>query len=595
MSEQPFYHTYGYNQYNRGRFKKPASHYNCRNLGFRYQEVKQHIQQLIAQLPGVSIMATPEDDVGIEPQKKDMELVDDEFVSTDRPTCKSLQKDLEKVHTIVRKVKGDVTRLITGLEELNDVLSAQTEETIKRVTVVETKSDNHEVRLKALKDKLAMVVQAENVTLQASPTLEADHALLKQRVDTAAVVISSLEKQIQSANSRILHNSQLHNANHYRISGIRFVEGEDSLIATTTFLKDIMEITVNDRDIVVASRLPGTITVRIKGEQVKLPPQMFVKVTPHLQKRIAANIQVLDGKTDPVDGHYYKVKQQLPDAAQAARQHFNKVVGDVQEKNKTKPKEERVPFYFQGADLFVGGKKVKEPVTPPSRASMLTISPKQQESLDTISFEQLAYEERDGSKFFGYAVRVYNISLIKKLYTRMRKMHLAANHIMLAYCVETPEDLAKCVEGSCSDGESHGDVVLARLLETIAMKNVAVFIVRYFGGTPLRGLRLKLIGDCARKALNKLRFPDADDHDVSRSTPNEENIPSSSHSSTPSPRCTPDKQVFDHGYSRTPPIRATGPGRGGMSSFAWKSFRSTPIGKKPKLDFESAMEYSIEY
>ena len=209
------------------------------------------------------------------------------------------------------------------------------------------------------------------------------------------------------------------------------------------------------------------------------------------------------------------------------------MVSDVQEKNKTKSKEERVPFYFQGTDLFVGSKKVNEPVTPPSWASLLTISSKQQKSLDTISLEQLAYEEHDGSKFFGYAARVYDIPLINKLYTKMHQMHLAANHIMLAYCVEMPDDPAKCLEGSFSDGESHGDVVLAQVIESSTMKNITVFIVCYFGGTPLRGLRLKLIGDCARKALNKLCFPDADENNTPRLSPIDENNPSSSHPFSP--------------------------------------------------------------
>ena len=47
-----------------------------------------------------------------------------------------------------------------------------------------------------------------------------------------------------------------------------------------------MSVQVNDGDIVMASRMPGTITVRIKGNPVKLPPQMFVQVTCHLQKQL---------------------------------------------------------------------------------------------------------------------------------------------------------------------------------------------------------------------------------------------------------------------------------------------------------------------
>ena len=135
-----------------------------------------------------------------------------------------------------------------------------------------------------------------------------------------------------------------------------------------------MEITVDDNDILLAYRLPGTIKVLIKGSRVELPPQMSVKVTSHLQKRILANQANLEDKEDPNDGHYYKVHQQLPDAMAGARQHFNKVVADLLEENKHLPKEKWKTFYFQGTDLFIDGRKVKEPIIPPSRASILQIT-----------------------------------------------------------------------------------------------------------------------------------------------------------------------------------------------------------------------------
>ena len=120
MLRQPYYKKYGYTKYNCGCFRKPESYYNCRKIVAQYHKTKRNIQKLIDQLPGFSIMATlHKDNASIEPPKKDREPDEDEFVSTDRPTCKSLQKDLEKVHTIVWKVKGNVSRLLTGLDEIN--------------------------------------------------------------------------------------------------------------------------------------------------------------------------------------------------------------------------------------------------------------------------------------------------------------------------------------------------------------------------------------------------------------------------------------------------------------------------------------------
>ena len=405
MYTQPFCHSYklyGWTEYNQGQHNKPVPRENKCKEASRYWDTKQRIQDLIAHLPDFTIMHNPADD-DTWSESNDSSAVGemDEFIHRTNPTCKSLQKDLEKIHTLLGKLRSDVT---TGLDELTEILTKDIEGVLPRLHALETTQKSHDSRLQVLEDRLAKVLSSDNVTIQASPKLEAAQDDLRVRLETAAVVIATLEKQIQSSNSCILYNTQLHNVNKYRISGIPFVEGEDPVVETTTFLRNIMSVQVNDGDIVMASQMPGTITVRIKGNQVKLPPQMFVQVTCHLQKHIAANMSELDDKTDPTDGHFYKVKQQVPDAVQGARQHFNPVIADVQQKNKGHSKKERIPFYFQGMDLFVGGKKVKQLVNPPSRAEILNITSEEQKQLNDINPPILACDEKDGSKFYAFAM-----------------------------------------------------------------------------------------------------------------------------------------------------------------------------------------------
>ena len=146
------------------------------------------------------------------------------------------------------------------------------------------------------------------------------------------------------------------------------------------------------------------------------------------------------------------------------RQHFNKVVADVQDKNKAKPNDQKVPFYFQGSHLFVSGRRVCEPVDPPTLSSLLTITPDQQKVLDDIDLQPLAHSECEGSKFYAYAVRVYGFTPIEKLYLRLRQQHMTADHIMLGYRLADPDSPEQCVDGSCHDGESHGDITLAQII-----------------------------------------------------------------------------------------------------------------------------------
>ena len=132
------------------------------------------------------------------------------------------------------------------------------------------------------------------------------------------------------------------------------------------------------------------------------------------------------------------------------------------------------------------------------------ILPTQQKVLNDLVLPELAYKEKDGSKYYGYAAHMCGFSILDKLYLKLRQQHKEADHIMLGYKIATPESPNQCVEGSCHDEESHGDVTLAQVLDEVCMNNIAVFVVRYYGGTPLRGLRLQLIADCSKAALHKL-------------------------------------------------------------------------------------------
>ena len=522
------------------------------------------------------------------------------------PNCKTLQKDLEQIHTTMKRFKTDLNKTMNdGMDSLNGLLTNATTGVIPRLQDLEQSDEKMKGRVLNLEEKLAKVVNSDTVILQATPSLEAAQQELSAKVDKVAQVLHALEGKINSCSSRILYNMQHNQANNFKISGILFVEGEDPLLAASTFFKDIMEITVEDNDILVAYHLPGTIKVLIKGTRVELPPQMTVKVTSHLQKRILANQANLEDKEDPTDGHFYKVHQQLPDAMVGARQHFNKVVADLVEENKHLPKEKRKAFYFQGTNLFINGCKVKEPIMPPSRASILQITLREQKILDLINPPVLAQQCHLKSKFFAYVVRVYDLPMICQVYKRLRQLHLQANHVIMVFRIDSPDEPGKVLEGSCHDEESHGDVHLAMVLEQTYMSNIVVFVIRYYGGMPLRGLHLKAIMECAVEALHKLCFPENPDENQDP-TPQHAAVDNTSEMPGSSPKGASSQmqrsspvdlgwtEVKEHSYHRKSPSASNA--RGGLHSFVGSRFKpGNNKLKKQKLDFDTVMPYSISY
>lgn len=89
------------------------------------------------------------------------------------------------------------------------------------------------------------------------------------------------------------------------------------------------------------------------------------------------------------------------------------------------------------------------------------------------------------SKFIAYLVPLSNEEDFKPLLASLRKEHKKAKHIVYAYRINTKSK-------SSDDGEPKGTAghPLLDLLHKKDINNVALLVVRYFGGTLLGASRL---------------------------------------------------------------------------------------------------------
>lgn len=103
----------------------------------------------------------------------------------------------------------------------------------------------------------------------------------------------------------------------------------------------------------------------------------------------------------------------------------------------------------------------------------------------TIKQEKIVQIEVMKSKFIAYFVPLNNEDEFKPLLASLSKEHKKARHIVYAYRVGMKSK-------SCDDGEPKGTAghPLLELLYKKDINNVALFVVRYFGGTKLGAGRL---------------------------------------------------------------------------------------------------------
>ena len=237
--------------------------------------------------------------------------------------------------------------------------------------------------------------------------------------------------------------------------------------------------------------------------------------------------------------------------------------------------------------------------SPPPHTAILNIPEQKQKEMDRIPLIQLAHHTEKRSRFYGYAARAYTFDFINLAYLKMRQMHPTANHIMAAYTLDSDVLGEDATYGACNDGESHSDVKLTETLNKTTMSNVVVFVVRYYGGIQLRGLRLKIIADCAKAALHKLRFPDGvPPGDAPATTKHQNNPPQAtpqnkehsfddSSSLSGSPPGTPQLQS-EHSYGKPSFTIRGGHGPRGKGSPSYRPNYGSPL-KKSKL----SMAYSV--
>ena len=103
----------------------------------------------------------------------------------------------------------------------------------------------------------------------------------------------------------------------------------------------------------------------------------------------------------------------------------------------------------------------------------------------TIEKETTNLIEVMKSKFIAYLIPLKNEEDFKPILNNLRKEHKKARHIVYAYRVGTKSK-------SCDDGEPKGTAghPLLELLYKKDLTDVALLVVRYFGGTKLGAGRL---------------------------------------------------------------------------------------------------------
>ena len=128
-----------------------------------------------------------------------------------------------------------------------------------------------------------------------------------------------------------------------------------------------------------------------------------------------------------------------------------------------------------------------ERIQPPSLETICALSSKEKENLDLLQFTESDWLEERGSKFKAFVTTAQSIEHIDNCYLKMKKDFMTASHVCMGYRIDDAESSIP-VQGAVSDGEHQADVKLISTMFRSGINNIAVFVVRRYGGIHIGGL-----------------------------------------------------------------------------------------------------------
>ena len=128
------------------------------------------------------------------------------------------------------------------------------------------------------------------------------------------------------------------------------------------------------------------------------------------------------------------------------------------------------------------------------------------ENVDVLCYilhmETTGFVEISKSKFFSYGFDVDTVQQFNDILGKLKQEHKKATHFCYAYVIEDNGNKEKCTDDKEPKGTA--GIPIMNVLKRKGLKNYAIIVVRYFGGTKLgAGGLLRAYSKSASVLFNK--------------------------------------------------------------------------------------------
>ena len=372
------------------------------------------------------------------------------------------------------ETETDQAKMFTMVTTLNDICLKLAELDIRQ----HHETDRVDTRLTSIQ------TQVDNTTINVDRILK-ENGVLKGLVQRQFMQIRELEDKVTYLSAKSMENN-------VTISGI--LEGdkkgkENCLEKVTKFLRECVEIDVAEEEILVAHRI-GKLNIKAKK-----PRLVVVRCMPRLKERILQNSKNLKDKTN-ADGDSYYINKQLPEKMQMQNLEIRKTIKAQKDKEDGYATKDKTNIEVRSKTVYFNGEPARQALPPPTPMDLFPDAT-EKDKWDKIKLASSDLESVQNSDFQAYAFKTNQILEVKRVYAKVRQLHPAATHVIGVFS-------AKGKEAIQDDGEIDASFKLLQKVKEEISFNVAVFVVRVYGGKKLGPQHFETINEVALQAIKRI-------------------------------------------------------------------------------------------
>lgn len=340
--------------------------------------------------------------------------------------------------------------------------------------------------------QMAQIVEHAKTVDQRLTNITEENIKLRDELEIVKGLVHKQSKQISTLQSKLADQVARSMENNVTIAGILGdkpkVDTDELKAQVTNFLEESMEVDLEDDSEISQVRRLGAY-VKDKHRPI------VVTVTQQLQKKIFENTTKLKNKFNALD-QPFSVNRQLPDLLAKKRREVRQIVKDKRAQEKGLNDSQKSAILVRNSKVFINGQLQRKVLIPPKPMDLFPEA-EEQDKMDNIKLVFSKPASAEKCTFKAVACVAPRLNDVHLAYKKMFQLFPAADHIIAAFSSEH-------TAGFQDDSEFGSGHRILKSIVASKLTEVAVFVVRDYGGEHLGPSRFKVMQQVAEEALYKL-------------------------------------------------------------------------------------------